>query len=137
MHTPAQSANGRPIDLGALTKLDALRELRFITRDVIEQLVATERLLGWTMDELLTQTRSLEAPPSGCDAAKDRAFQSTDEQAKFVTLCDLTEELRVSRTTIWKLRRSAEFPSPIRVSRQRLVWRRSDIDEWVASRQSE
>lgn len=137
MRTDAHPEDGRPVDLIALTRLDALRELKFITRDVIEQLIATEKLLGWTMDELQTQAGTLETPRGNSEPAKVQASQKGDDKGKFVTLCDLTDELRVSRTTIWKLRRSAEFPLPIRVSRQRLVWRRSDIDEWVASRQSE
>lgn len=37
-------------------------------------------------------------------------------------------------STIWRLRQRREFPEPIRLSPGRVGYRRSDIEQWLASR---
>lgn len=43
--------------------------------------------------------------------------------------------LAVSVTTLWRLRRTGEFPPPIRLSARRIGWRVSAIQEYLVRRQ--
>ena len=50
---------------------------------------------------------------------------------------DVLTLLRVSKTTLWRLRRQAGFPQPIQLGPpgSRLFgWRRADVEEWLDSR---
>lgn len=40
----------------------------------------------------------------------------------------------LSSTTCWRLRKSAQFPAPIRLSAGRIGWRRTDLEQWLAAR---
>ncbi|MDE0133136.1 MAG: AlpA family phage regulatory protein [bacterium] len=43
----------------------------------------------------------------------------------------------LSRTTLWRLRRTGEFPAPVRLggdASRAVGWLRSDIEEWILSR---
>jgi prophage regulatory protein len=42
----------------------------------------------------------------------------------------------LSQTTIWRLRRSGEFPKPKKLGRSAIGWLRQDIDAWLNSRAS-
>ena len=40
----------------------------------------------------------------------------------------------LSRTTVWRLQKSGDFPACVQVSRNRVGWRQSEILEWKRSR---
>jgi prophage regulatory protein len=42
-----------------------------------------------------------------------------------------------SRTTAWREMRAGRFPRPIRISANRVGWRRSDLMAWLSRRQTE
>jgi predicted DNA-binding transcriptional regulator AlpA len=42
----------------------------------------------------------------------------------------------LSNTTIWRLEREGAFPARIRLSQKSVGWRRSEIETWLATRQS-
>ncbi|ENG6107238.1 MULTISPECIES: helix-turn-helix transcriptional regulator [Serratia] len=46
-------------------------------------------------------------------------------------VCALTT---LSRMTIWRYEQSGLFPSRIKIGIQRVAWRKSDIEVWIASR---
>lgn len=46
-------------------------------------------------------------------------------------VCDLAG---VSRTTLWRLQRSGDFPASIRLSPNRIGFRAGDLDAWFRSR---
>ncbi|XSG86477.1 MAG: helix-turn-helix transcriptional regulator [Methylohalobius sp. ZOD2] len=48
-----------------------------------------------------------------------------------LTIADLTELLKVSRTTIWRWQRQGYLPPPSRIGPRRPVWRREVIEEWI------
>ena len=43
---------------------------------------------------------------------------------------DIERELRISRTTIWRLVKAGTFPPPLRITSKAIAWRRSDIEAW-------
>ena len=40
----------------------------------------------------------------------------------------------ISHTTLWRLRRTENFPQPISISPNRKGWREIDVDEWLRTR---
>ena len=42
----------------------------------------------------------------------------------------------IHRSTAWRAVRRNEFPSPVRVSRNRVGWRESDLNAWLADREA-
>ncbi len=40
----------------------------------------------------------------------------------------------LSRSTIWRLVRAGQFPTPIKISRRAVGWRSSDVRGWLRSR---
>lgn len=43
----------------------------------------------------------------------------------------------LSRVTVWNLRRRGGFPQPVRLSANRIAWRASDLNSWIADRAGE
>ena len=41
----------------------------------------------------------------------------------------------LSRPQIWRLRQDGSFPSPLRLSKNRVAWKSSEIQEWINSRE--
>jgi prophage regulatory protein len=47
---------------------------------------------------------------------------------------DVITRLGVSRSTIWRLTQSGDFPRPVAISPGRKGWLKSQVDAWIASR---
>ena len=47
---------------------------------------------------------------------------------------DLRNRLKLSHSTIWRLLRAGQFPSPVRVSQRLKAWRLVDIERWITTR---
>jgi predicted DNA-binding transcriptional regulator AlpA len=47
---------------------------------------------------------------------------------------DLRNRLKLSHSTIWRLLRAGQFPSPVRVSQRLKAWRLVDIERWLTTR---
>lgn len=41
----------------------------------------------------------------------------------------------ISRSSIYRLLKAGEFPTPVRVSANRIAWREADIRLWIEARQ--
>ena len=54
--------------------------------------------------------------------------------AKFLTAAEVCAKCRFSRTTLRRSVAAGTFPKPYRVSKQRVVWKESDVDAWVEDR---
>lgn len=44
--------------------------------------------------------------------------------------------LGVSPTTLWRMVRRADFPAPFRLSRGRVGWRGTTVEQWLAEREA-
>lgn len=48
----------------------------------------------------------------------------------------LADRIGLSLATLWRLRRRGDLPEPIRLSPGACGWRSSDIDAWLAARET-
>jgi prophage regulatory protein len=53
---------------------------------------------------------------------------------QFLRIRDVCQMLRISKPTLWRLRRSPDFPAPTQLSDRAIGWSRDDIQTWVAAR---
>jgi predicted DNA-binding transcriptional regulator AlpA len=53
---------------------------------------------------------------------------------QFLRAADVCALLRISRPTLWRMRRDRQFPLPTSLSRRAIGWRRSDVESWPESR---
>jgi len=51
-----------------------------------------------------------------------------------LSLEDVLEKLNMSRTTLYELRARKDFPLPIKLSKRRIVWSQSSIEQWLSER---
>jgi len=65
---------------------------------------------------------------------RHRAFDEVIDGLQLLTPTDVCRLLRISKPTLWRLRRSGDFPEPIAVTERIFGWRRREIDAWLASR---
>ena len=55
---------------------------------------------------------------------------------RIIGLRELQDRVPFSRTTIWRLEQEGTFPRRIQISRGRVGWLSSAIDDWIAERLS-
>ena len=53
---------------------------------------------------------------------------------KILRIGKVTEATGLSRTTLWRLERSGDFPRRIRLSPNSTGWIESEIEQWIESR---
>lgn len=56
------------------------------------------------------------------------------DDLQFLRVADVCALLRISRPTLWRLRRANEFPAPTCLSRRSIGWLRKDVASWTRSR---
>ena len=56
------------------------------------------------------------------------------EELQILKQKDVCKKTSLSRTTIWRLVRSNNFPIPILLGTNRTGWYAHEIDEWIRSR---
>lgn len=56
------------------------------------------------------------------------------DDLQFLRVAEVCALLRISRPTLWRLRRANEFPAPTCLSRRSIGWRRTDVDAWTRKR---
>ena len=49
----------------------------------------------------------------------------------FLTVRDLRDKIKISRSTIWRLERDGKFPSRRKISPGKVAWLKSEIEEWM------
>jgi len=52
---------------------------------------------------------------------------------KLLSVDETTSHLHISRTLLWRLRQSGNFPSPIRLGQRRIAFDAAAIDAWLAA----
>lgn len=63
-----------------------------------------------------------------------RTFEDAIDALQLLTVTDVCKLLRISKPTLWRLRRSGNFPDPTTVTERIFGWRRAEIDAWLGSR---
>jgi prophage regulatory protein len=56
------------------------------------------------------------------------------EGDRLLKVDEVMARLGVSRSTIWRLTQSGDFPRPVSISPGRKGWLQSQVDAWIASR---
>jgi prophage regulatory protein len=54
--------------------------------------------------------------------------------SRLLSWAQVRARVPLSRATVWTLRRRGTFPKPIQISPNRIAWRASDLDAWIAAR---
>ncbi|WP_066013499.1 helix-turn-helix transcriptional regulator [Endozoicomonas atrinae] len=52
---------------------------------------------------------------------------------RFITVKEIEAEYGICRKTIWKLRQHPEFPKPVDLPMRRVLFRRSDVEQYMDS----
>jgi prophage regulatory protein len=54
--------------------------------------------------------------------------------ARLIGFPELQHRIGLSRSTVWRLEKTDQFPKSIRISSGRRAWLESSIDDWIASK---
>jgi len=49
-------------------------------------------------------------------------------------IIDVCRWLKISKPTFWRLRRSPDFPTPMRITERVIGWQRHEIQSWLEAR---
>jgi predicted DNA-binding transcriptional regulator AlpA len=63
-----------------------------------------------------------------------KTFDDAIDALQLLTVTDVCKLLRISKPTLWRLRRSGNFPDPTTVTERIFGWRRAEIEAWLSSR---
>ncbi|MBF0246820.1 MAG: AlpA family phage regulatory protein [Alphaproteobacteria bacterium] len=47
---------------------------------------------------------------------------------------DVVRATGLSRTTLWRLRQSGDFPRPVQITCRRVGWPAGDVEAWIEAR---
>ncbi len=50
---------------------------------------------------------------------------------------DLQAILGISRTTLWRITKTGEFPQQIKITKNLTRWHRAEVDQWIADKAAE
>ena len=56
---------------------------------------------------------------------------------QMLNLVEVTERLKITRTTVYRWMESGKFPKPIKLSETTNRWLLSDIERWIVERSKE
>lgn len=56
---------------------------------------------------------------------------------QMLNLVEVTERLKITRTTVYRWMESGKFPKPIKLSETTNRWLLSDVEKWIAERSKE
>lgn len=101
-------------------------EIRLSIQDTMMALAAAEKRLSNLSSSLLASRVDVPTPQKDLPSEPKPQVQS-----ELVSIADLIKELRISRSTIYKLKNRKDFPQSIAVSTRRTLFRRSEIWEWL------
>lgn len=53
---------------------------------------------------------------------------------KFMNASQVASNLGISRSTLWRLRSTGEFPEPVKISVRRIAWDPEEIERFISER---
>jgi prophage regulatory protein len=59
----------------------------------------------------------------------------TTDLDRLMSWPEVQAHVRLSRVGVWKLRAAGEFPKPLKVSANRVLWKMSEIRAWIETRE--
>ena len=70
----------------------------------------------------------------GTNARPDQTNTQPGRPERLISFDEVHHRTGLSRTTIWRLERTGEFPRSVQISRGRRAWREADVDQWISSK---
>ncbi len=61
--------------------------------------------------------------------------KSSSGPSPYLRCREVQEKTGISRSTIYRLMKAGEFPSPYRLSKGRVGWKLAEVEEWLDSRE--
>jgi predicted DNA-binding transcriptional regulator AlpA len=110
-------------------RLFAMRELALLSREVADLLLEAERQLTWASREMEAAAR-LAAPAKSARVSTKPTLPCIDP----IPTADLLGCLGITRGVFEKMRRAARFPKAVRISGNRIGFRRAEILQWLEER---
>lgn len=71
----------------------------------------------------MNQTQTVPIPPA-----------ADVQPAMFVRMAAVVRMTGLGRSTIYRLMAEDKFPTPVRLARRAVAWRRADLEQWGAGR---
>lgn len=56
------------------------------------------------------------------------------ESLQLLRVADVCRLLRISKPTLWRLRRAHDFPEPMEVTDRVIAWRKAEVEGWLRER---
>jgi prophage regulatory protein len=53
---------------------------------------------------------------------------------RLIGIDEVQNRVQVSRSTLWRLRRTGDFPDPVAVSPHRKLWLERAVDAWISAK---
>jgi predicted DNA-binding transcriptional regulator AlpA len=69
-----------------------------------------------------------------CARESTNSNHASTDALQFLRPSDVCRLLRISKPTLWRLRRTTGFPEPTELTDRVIGWRRSEIEVWLATR---
>jgi prophage regulatory protein len=60
--------------------------------------------------------------------------QPVEQPSGFVRMAAVIRMTGLGRSTIYRLMAESKFPSPVRLAKRAVAWRRADLEQWSAAR---
>ncbi|CAB4220699.1 DNA-binding transcriptional activator AlpA [uncultured Caudovirales phage] len=84
----------------------------------------------WTFEEIANDSYLI------ADAmAKNQKVLSKREKTDLLTLKEVLDYVKKSRSSVYKEVKTGTFPKPLRVGMRKIAWNLSDIQEWISNRE--
>jgi prophage regulatory protein len=68
--------------------------------------------------------------------AHGRAAESATRRDQLIGVQEVMKRTDLSRTTLWRLERAGDFPKRVPLSKNRVAWKESQVNAWIAQRRS-
>ena len=65
------------------------------------------------------------------NATHNAGKTATCDPPRFLRIADVIDRVGLSRTTIWRLEATGEFPKSVVISEGRRAWIESEVQEWI------
>jgi len=65
---------------------------------------------------------------------QNQAVSPVTSKDRIIRKREVLHRLNVSGTTLWRMTRAGQFPSPVLLSPGSVGWHESEVDAWIASR---
>ena len=104
-----------------------------------EDLQAIAEMVARKLAPLLAKVQeAVERPvlpaPKQVPLREPEALRGAKEVGEVIRSKQLKQLTGLSRATIWRRERAGDFPARIRLTGTSVGWRRTDIEEWLATR---